>query len=352
MKKINSRILCVTIAAVLGSAGVAGAFVLSGGVYDIESSVVDNGGGQPLSGGEYSSRGAIAQTSMPADGGATSGGIFTNRTGFYNPPHFVFQEGLPTNLTLPGGGSLVLPPYAVDKWRFDIDMNRNVDPAKISEASDKMVNNDGAWGQLSSDNMGELTIFDEQDTYSKPLAKQGILTMAYNDADNDGIIDGSNPPVRVETLNAWVLDETLNSWVLVNGAGVDTVSKTISVYFGKPGVYAMFGALSTSVDNIFVYPVPFRPYGPQAGLGKGQTGMEGTCHGCGINFASLPQNGHIEIYTPDGRLVKKLVIDGSSTSGLQWDVKTASGERAASGVYIWRVVSNGKSKMGKLMVIW
>ena len=153
MKKNNHRILSVTIAAVLCSAGGAGAFVLSGGVYDVESSVIDNGGGQPLSGGEYSSSGAIAKTSMPENAGVTSGGAFTNRTGFYNPPHFVFQEGLPTNLSLPGGGALVLPPFAVDKWRFDITMNKNVDPAKINEASAKMVNNEGAWGQLYSDNL-------------------------------------------------------------------------------------------------------------------------------------------------------------------------------------------------------
>lgn len=345
-------------AAVLASVGPAREAGAQGaGGYDIEASVVDSGGGQQLSGGAYSSRGAIAQASMPENGGSLAGGDYVNRAGFYNPPHFTFQKGLTAALNTPSGDVRVtLPPGAVDKDRFDITMNRDplaqptaVDPGKINEATDKIVHNDGPWSQLMAGNMSEMAIFDEQDFYTKPLAKRGTLTMAYRDADNDGILDGSNPPVRVETINAWLLDESVNAWVRLNDAGVDPAAKTVSVYFGTPGVYAMFGALADSVRDVKAYPVPFRPYGAQAGTGVGQTGTEVQ----GITFDNVPQVGNIEIYTLDGRLVRKIAIPETfGAAKVAWDVKTAGGQRAASGVYIWRVVSGSNVKTGKLMVIW
>ena len=358
MKNKSSCILCLVAAVMLLSAGGVCAFVLSGGEYDIESSVVDNGGGQQLSGGGYSSRGAIAQTAMPDNTGVTAGGEFTNRIGFYNPPHFVFQGGLPASLSLPDGASLTLPSFSVEKMRFDVTINIDpvsqpliVDPTRINDASSKLIDEKGLWSQIFSGNLSEMAIFDEQDFYSRPLARRGILTMAYKDANDDGILDGSNPPVRVETLNAWMLDESVNSWVRLPDAGVNPSDKTLSVYFGMPGVYAIIGGVDQVVKDVYAYPVPFRPYGPNAGLAEGQTGTEGG----GIVFANVPQEGNIEIYTPDGRLVKKLSIPENIDpilSKVKWDVRTASGDRAASGVYIWRVVAGSSSKIGKLMVIW
>jgi hypothetical protein len=95
--------------------------------------------------------------------------------------------------------------------------------------------------------------------------------------------------------------------------------------------------------------VPFRPNVPQAGAGQGQTGAEAG----GITFDNVPQAGSITIYTLDGRLVKKINIpDNLFIQTVSWDVRTDSGEKAASGVYIWRVVSGSNVKTGKLMVIW
>ena len=347
--------LCALVPLCLSQASAA--VLPSGADYQLENSVIDNGGGQRLSGGDYRSRGAIARASMPDNIGLLSGGEYVNRAGFYNPPHFTFQKGLPVSLSMPGGeASLSLPPFSVDKMRFDITLNRNplnqpmsVDPAKINEASNKIVNNDGSWSRVYANNLSEMAIFDEQDFYARPLAQKGVLTVAYKDANNDGILDASNPPVRVETLNAWILDESVNSWVRMPDAGSDPAAKTLSVYFGIPGVYALIGALSTEVDDVRAYPVPFRPYGPLAGAGPGQTGMDAA----GITFQSVPQAGNIEIYTLDGRLVRKIAIP--ETGGIQtvlWNVRNGAGDRAASGVYIWRVVSGSNAKTGKLMVIW
>jgi len=120
-------------------------------------------------------------------------------------------------------------------------------------------------------------------------------------------------------------------------------------YFDKPGVYALLGTVDESVKDVYAFPVPFRPAGPDAGAGAGQTGTEAE----GITFNNVPQTGDIEIYTLDGRLVRKLPIPaGLVLPKLKWDARTAGGDRAASGVYLWRVVSGSNSKTGKLMLIW
>ena len=329
----------------------------SGGEYQLAGSVVDNGGGEKLTGGEYSSKSSIGQNNLPPNLGNADGGGYSNRTGFNNPPHFTYQGGLTTVLAMASGEMrLTLPSNSVDIESFDITLNKNpenqplsVNPGKITDANEKIVYNDGGWSQLYASNLSEMAIFNEQSFYTKPLAKRGVLNLRYKDANDDGILDGSNPPVRVNTLNAWILDQDVNSWVQVPGGAVDQDAKMLTVFFGMPGVYALLGAQDQSVVNVKAYPVPFRPNGPQAGIGQGQTGTETA----GITFDNLPQSGNITIYTLDGRLVKKMEIPETfGIAKLAWDVKTASGERAASGVYIWRAVSGSNAKTGKLMVIW
>lgn len=354
--KIFRNLVCLP-AAVLLSVRPACADLPSGADYQMESSVIDNGGGEKLTGGEYLSKASIGQNGLPAGCGLSNGGEYANRNGFYNPPHFTYQGGLPVLLSMASGDArIALPADSVDKRVFDITLNKNpmtqpviADPGKIRNATEKMIHNEGQWSQVLPNDLAELAMFDEQDYYTRPLANRGVLSLRYKDDNNDGILDGSNPPVRVETLNAWTLDEALNSWVRLQDAGEYKADKMLTVYFGMPGVYALLGALDQTVKNVFAFPVPFRPNGPQAGAGPGQTGTEAE----GITFLNVPQNGHIEIYTLDGRLVKKIGIpDNISLQKIKWDVKTASGERTASGVYIWRVVSGSNAKTGKLMVIW
>ena len=162
---------------------------------------------------------------------------------------------------------------------------------------------------------------------------------------NDGNVNGAPAGyvIRTNSLNAWGLDETNGNWAQMSDVNMDMSAKTLTFSFGMPGVYALLGILDQELKHdLYAYPVPFRPNGPNAGSGAGQTGTESD----GITFKDVPEGGKIEIYTLDGRLVKKLPIPLTLTFpyNLKWDVKTASGERAASGVYIWRVVSGPNSK--------
>ncbi len=335
----------------------AGAFVSGAGEYQLESSVQDNGGGTQLLGAGYAARGSAGQCLADEGPGLAAAGGYVNRDGFYNPPHFTFQKGLPSVVEFNSGSvSLALPSGAVQKEVFDIILNRDpiyepmaVDPSIINSANSKLESNMGAWSRLFPGNISEISLFDEQSAWQGEFAVKGTLSMRYRDADGDGLLDGSSPPVRVETVKTWVLDESLAMWAKLPGSSVDRTGGTITVPFLSPGVYALLGMLDESVKDTYVFPVPFRPYGPKAGPGPGQSGTEAD----GITFANVPQAGEIEIYTLDGRLVRKLTIPaGLVIPKLKWDVRTSGGERAASGVYIWRVVSGANSKTGKLMVIW
>lgn len=343
---------------VFAFAGVPARAALSSAAdYRLEASVCDNGGGAALSGGGYASRGSAGQNTIPEGQGNTVSGEYVNRAGFYNPPHFTFQKGLAAVVSLnSGAASLTLPPGAVEKEVFDITINKNplyeplhIDPTLINSANNKIELNEGGWSRLFPDNITEMSLFDEQDAWNKPFTENGALSMRYKDDDNDGVLDGSNPPVRVESVKTWVLDESLAMWAKLPASLYDPASRTITVPFMAPGVYALLGTVDESVKDTYAFPVPFRPNGPHAGSAQGGTGTEAD----GITFSNIPQRGDVEIYTLDGRLVKKLSIpSGLVLPKLKWDVRTSGGERAASGVYLWRVVSGGNSKTGKLMVIW
>lgn len=330
--------------------------VSSGGEYTLEYHAIGSGGGSAAA-GQYLSRGLAAQPILPAARPTQTAGTYVNRGGFYNPPHFTFQRLLPVNLTLPSGqGSIVLPANAVDKDVFDVNLNRDlvftpllVDPYKVDRANSRIIYNEGEWATPLPGNLTETNIFDEQSLFDKPFSSPGYLSLSYQDADGDGILDGSNPPVRAEASAIWSLDTQREMWVKVPSYATDTQARTLTVPLYSPGVYALLGTVDESVKNVYAFPVPFRPNGPKAGIGAGKTG---TAAG-GITFTNLPQRGNIEIYTLDGILVRKISIpDNLALAQLAWDVRNDSGDKVRSDVYIWRVVSGSNVKTGKLMIIW
>lgn len=329
----------------------------AGGEYQLESYTAGVSGGSVLSGGEYSSKGAVAQPIMPPNEGLQHGGDYSDRAGFYNPPYFTYQRRLAAVLSFQGGSSLLtLPPGSIEKEMFDIVFNKNesssqisADAGKIDRANSRIAMNEGAWALPLTGNITEIRIFDEQDLWDAPFKKQGYLSLSYRDNDGDGNIDGSNPPVRVDTAYIWALDESRDMWVKLPPSGVDSAARRLTIPLKAPGVYAILGTLDESVKNTYAYPVPFRPNGRNAGFGLGRTGAAAD----GITFDYLPQQGSIEIYTLDGLLVRKLAIpENLILPQVKWDVRNSSGEKVRSDVYIWRVVSGANVKSGKLMVIW
>jgi len=68
-----------------------------------------------------------------------------------------------------------------------------------------------------------------------------------------------------------------------------------------------------------------------------------------VTFAGLPFGTTIKIFTVSGHELKELHTDGPS---ILWDLKTESGDKVASGLYIYLVTdSQGNKVRGKLAVI-
>jgi hypothetical protein len=215
-------------------------------------------------------------------------------------------------------------------------------PQVIQAATQKAQTSGGAYETPLA--YEEIAAYNQQ-AQPMSLAKAMAFTMTSNGSQN--VLPNTGAPVRLQTLSLWTLDSAHSLWVKMpdsrpDGAGVAGAVTQFSVY-------ALMGSADTDASNVLVFPVPWRPHGPEAGNGPGQTGTETG----GITFSNLPSECTIKIYTVRGSLVRQLQhSDLSGPIGQQpWDGNTSSGEHAASGVYLWRVESSADSKNGKLIVI-
>lgn len=329
----------------------------SGGRFQVTGSQLDAGGGAELSGGRFRARGAAGQTALTAAGASEvlRGGRFQLRDGFYNPPKFTLQNSLSQTFGDPTGAvSVNLPAFSVSAPEFDLVFRQNpienplrIDPEKIRQAGRKLSAN-SALSQVLPGHLWEIDIMDEQGLHGQALSSLGSIAFRYQDSRGDGIVDGTNPPLRAKTLAPWILDENLAMWVKLPQSNVDQAGRRVAAPLRHLSVFAFIGGADISVDAAYAFPVPFRPHGPNAGTGPGQTGTLSS----GITFTNLPSEGTIEIYTLSGQLVRRLELPPNlATPTLSWDVRNGAGETVASGVYLWRVISHGNSKTDRLMVI-
>jgi hypothetical protein len=74
-----------------------------------------------------------------------------------------------------------------------------------------------------------------------------------------------------------------------------------------------------------------------------------------ITFANLPLGSTVKVFTVSGRLVKSLA---ESSGQANWDLMTDSGQKAASGIYLYLMQvgdtgygGNGQKMRGKIAVI-
>jgi len=317
--------------------------------YEVDSYVISNSGGEWLENSTYSLRGASGQAVSAM---RLKSQTYISKEGFYNPPRFSFQKKL--NLEFSNKNlTLSLPANSVNSETigetFDIFYDSNLSKEEevfVNQANYKEKANKGIISFPL--NIAKIGVMDDEEVYFDKFLNEGRISIAFSDANNDGIIDGTNPPVRANTLAGYKLSDSQALWLKTFDNRLNLSSKEVSFSFFQSGIYTIMGEIADSVKDAYAYPVPFRPNGPEAGIGPGKTGTEAS----GITFANIPQEGEIEIFTVDGLLVRKIQIPyGLAESVINWDTKNSSGEKVASGVYIWRLTSNGNSKTGKLVII-
>lgn len=96
-----------------------------------------------------------------------------------------------------------------------------------------------------------------------------------------------------------------------------------------------FSSVRENLENAFTYPNPYR-----ASSGDGY-----------VMFANLTRQATIDIYTMNGKRVRQIKHEGD-TGGAKWQIDSDSGEKLSSGIYLYRITSNGvKEKIGKLAIV-
>jgi hypothetical protein len=215
-----------------------------------------------------------------------------------------------------------------------------VNPAVLQQATRKAQVSGGAYQTPLA--LQEIAAFNVQ---GQPLILAKSITFSVTTSAT--LMTSGGVFIRPETLSLWSLDSVHALWVKMPDSQANGASVTGAVT--QFSVYALMGSASGDTSDVLVFPLPWRPHGPNAGNGPSQTGTEAG----GITFSNLPSECDIKIYTVTGSLVRE--IHHSDLTGpvsqQVWDGNTSGGEHAASGVYLWRVESATDGRNGKLMVI-
>lgn len=110
------------------------------------------------------------------------------------------------------------------------------------------------------------------------------------------------------------------------------------IALGMPLCIGHAAPVAPDLSVVYLYPTPFKPFGPNAGTGAAQTG---TLAG-GVTFTNLPASGHIKIYNTQGEIKKDIEFSALSVPSYAWDFKDSSSQLLPDDMY-YAVVSSGTS---------
>ncbi|MGQ0644743.1 MAG: hypothetical protein ACT4O3_04545 [Elusimicrobiota bacterium] len=350
-----NRIILLSAGFVLGAVASAQAEARTGSVYAVEAELAGTAGFSPVSDADSGLRAGV--TAGYAFGHTmTSPGGFSASPGIWGGGPLYFSHE--TQAVLPFGSAdqpskITISSHAVP-MDFLIFTSANpvsrplgVSPDVIREATANLAKAQSPYVKPLEDRVWEILIqYVNGERHAARFATQAVLTLPYSDANKDGLVDGTNPPVRAETLSIWWLDEEHRLWVKLPDSRVDSRARTVSAPIRALAVFAVMGAPSFKVSDAYAFPSPWRPSGPNAGLGAGQTGTEAG----GITFTNLPSEGRIRVYTLSGVLVRD-IHHNDGTPQAKWDGKNEAGDNVATGTYIYAVESAGATKTGKLVIV-
>ncbi len=185
-------------------------------------------------------------------------------------------------------------------------------------------------GLTSIGRVVEITLGNGQTELSG--GKTAELTFYYDDADNDGIVDGT--ALKVENLK--VYSYSGSAWASDVVTTLDRVNRKITGLTTHFSFFAVFGAPTASdLTQIRIFPNPYKPNRGDPNQGKPFDAADPTS---GIVFKGLPAVVTIKIYTLTGQLVTQFGRD-RGTGSLQWDAKNDKGQNVASGGYLVVITS-------------
>jgi hypothetical protein len=175
--------------------------------------------------------------------------------------------------------------------------------------------------------------------------KTSTLTFEYPDADDDGVVDGTEYLASKQAVYSY--DASLGRWVRESDVVVDVASRTVTAATRHFSFFGVFVPVSANLDNVWVYPNPYVPNGGNAEEG---TPYRGGDPDSGITFENLAADTTIEIFSVSGAKVARLSASGTAGK-VRWDAKNDSGRDVSSGVYMAVLTSPGIRRVVKKVAI-
>ncbi|MBI4777400.1 chitobiase/beta-hexosaminidase C-terminal domain-containing protein, partial [Candidatus Desantisbacteria bacterium] len=171
----------------------------------------------------------------------------------------------------------------------------------------------------------EFKLFDEENATVGTTTGKFKITIPY---------PATIPDDKAKDLRIFWMDPSANSWKLIGGT-VDTANYTVTIEVDHLSIYrvAFYTFIASNLSNIRVYPNPFNDNSANSG----------------ITIDQLSENVTIKIFNIAGELVDEL---SGITGKAQWDAKNSSGEKVASGIYIYLAIDkDGRKATGKVAII-
>ncbi|MDE2292228.1 MAG: hypothetical protein KGL53_09105, partial [Elusimicrobia bacterium] len=182
--------------------------------------------------------------------------------------------------------------------------------------------------------------------FTGSLGSTVTLAIPYPDADDNGLVDGTSPPIPASSLKVYTLNTAVTRWDVLPSS-VDTANKRVLGQTPHFSIFALFGptGIKPNTDQVRLYPRPWKP-------GSGGRFDSATFNGrSGLAIDNLPSSGIIRIFTLSGQLVTELGFNGSNAGTVIWDGTNQGGRKVASGVYFAYVKGDdGSSNVIKFAV--
>jgi len=167
----------------------------------------------------------------------------------------------------------------------------------------------------------ELVAFSNSTQVTGNLSSPVVLTLAYPDVNQDGIVDGTS--IAETALRIVTLDIATKKWVDVPGYSIDTILNHIQANLAHFSLYTLVGPATSSVlQNAKAFPNPWRP------------GSNGSHDALGITFTNLTSEATIKIYNIIGELIATIPVTATDSGQKIWNGKNDNGKPTASGVYL------------------
>ncbi|MDD4004153.1 MAG: FlgD immunoglobulin-like domain containing protein [Elusimicrobiaceae bacterium] len=244
----------------------------------------------------------------------------------------------------PDNCAVVIPVGAADR-RISVRID-DVSGDSVLDRAVLLAVNFGSMLEISSSVYKEFsataTVTGEAITrFSVPVT----VSVAYADSDGDDVVDNTDVPAG--NLRLFYLDRALAKWEFVPGQYLDRVEKRVSAPVSHFSTYGLLAVKPGAVaaTGIVAYPNPCY--------------LKHTAY---ITIGGIPAsaaNALVRIYDQNGALVRTLseasgevVTSAAGGKQAQWNGLNSSGDRVASGVYIYLLKADGLKTTGRLGVLW